>query len=285
MNSELKLAGKRALVTGSGTGIGRDIALELARQGADVVLHYSHSDKGAKTAAEEIIAMGRKSTALKADFSDLDQVVAMTDEAIDFLGGIDCLVNNAGITFNRPFQKVTREQFDVTYNVNIRAMFFTTQQVVNDMLKHGGGAVVNLTSVHGFSGAPEHTVYSSTKGAIIAFTRTLGIELAHKGIRVNAVAPGMVPVDNYNKVTGGFDEDAAKEFAFNRIPIGRYGERVEIGKVAAFLCSDDSSFVVGQTIIADGGTTSLMSLISDFRTEASSSLGVGYVPGITGKAS
>lgn len=224
--------------------------------------------------------MGRKSEAFKADFSDLDQVVAMADNVVEFLGGIDCLVNNAGITFNRPFLKVTREQFGTAYDVNIRAQFFLTQRVVEDMLKHGGGAIVNMTSVHGFAGAPEHSVYAGTKGAIVAYTRTLSVELAHKGVRVNAIAPGMVPVENYNNVKGGFNDEAAKEFVYNHIPVGRYGSTTEMGQLAAFLCSDEAGFIIGQTIIADGGTCSLMSLISDFRTESTASLGVGYVPGI-----
>jgi 3-oxoacyl-[acyl-carrier protein] reductase len=283
MNNERRLAGKRALVTGSGTGIGREVALEFARQGADVVVHYSHSDKGAQAAAAEILALGAKSAAFKADFTDLAEVVALADKAVEFLGGIDCLVNNAGITFNRQFLKVTREQFDTAYGVNIRAQFFLTQRVVEDMLKHGGGAICNMTSVHGVSGAPEHSVYAGTKGAIIAYTRSLAVELAHKSIRVNAVAPGMVPVENYYKAAGGFDEKAASEFAWDRIPLGRYGSPLEIARLCAFLCSDDASFVVGQTIVADGGTTSLMSLISDFRNEYESSLGVGYIPGIEGR--
>ncbi len=280
MSNVQNLVGKRALVTGSGTGIGREVALEFARKGADVVLHYAHSDAGAKSAVEEIRAMGRKAEAFKANFADVDDIFALGDKAIEFLGGIDCLVNNAGITFNRPFVKVSPEQYDIAYDVNIKGQFFMSQRIVKDMLTHGGGSIVNMTSVHGVSGAPEHSVYAGTKGAIIAFTRTLSVELAHKGIRVNAVGPGMVPVENYSKAAGGFDPKEASEFAYNAIPIGRYGAPVEIGKVCAFLCSDEASFVIGQTLIVDGGTTSLMSLISDFRTESTSSLGVGYVPGI-----
>lgn len=274
-----RLNGKRALVTGSGTGLGREIALEFARQGADVALHYSHSDSGAKSAVDEIKSMGRKCAAFKADFVNLDEVVGLGDQAVDFLGGIDCLVNNAGVTFNKAFLKVTREQFDLTYNVNIRAQFFLTQRIVEDMLAHGGGAICNLTSVHGVAGAPEHSVYAGTKGAIIAYTRSLAVELAHRGIRVNALAPGMVVVENYHKVSG-FTDEIARQVAYDKIPLGRHGVPVDIGRVAAFLCSDDASFIIGQTIVADGGTTSLMSLISDFRTEATTSLGKGYVPGI-----
>lgn len=279
MGSEFRLEGKRALVTGSGTGLGHEIALEFARQGADIVLHYSQSAAGAEEAVEQIKAMGRKATAFKADFTDVDQVQELGRQAIDFLGGIDCLVNNAGVTFNRRFLKVTREQYDMAYNVNIRAQFFLTQVVVEDMLKHGGGSVVNLTSVHGISGAPEHSVYAGTKGAIIAYTRALAVELAHMGVRINAIAPGMVLVPNYFKPTA-FTPEAIEQTAHDRIPIGRHGEPVEIGKLAVFLCSDEAGFIIGQTIVADGGTTSLMSLIDNFRDEATSSLGGGYVPGI-----
>jgi NAD(P)-dependent dehydrogenase (short-subunit alcohol dehydrogenase family) len=280
MSTNGKLAGKKALVTGSGTGIGREIALEFARQGADVVLHYAHSSTGAESAVKEIQAMGRKATALPANFDSVDEVLKLAGKALAFLGRIDCLVNNAGITFNRPFRRITLEQFDRMFHVNIRAQFFLTQRVAEDMLQHGGGAVCNITSIHGVSGAPEHSVYAGTKGAIIAYTRTLSVELACHGIRVNAIAPGCVPVENYNKVLEGFDMEATKEWAKNAIPVGHVGTPLDIAKLAVFLCSDDAEFIVGQTIVADGGTTSLMSLISDFRNESSARFGIGYLPGI-----
>ena len=275
-----KLAGKKALVTGSGTGIGREIALEFARQGADVVLHYAHSDAGAKSAVEEIRAMGRKAAAFRANFDDVDEVVALGESALEFLGGVDCLVNNAGITFNKPFLKVTREQFDRMYHVNIRAQFFLTQRLAAEMEKRGGGAVCNLTSIHGVQGAPEHSVYAGTKGAIVAYTRSLAVELAHKGIRINAIAPGWVTVENYYNVLPGFNEEDAKRDAANKIPLGRPGVPLDIARLAVFLCSDDASYIIGQTIVADGGTTSLMSLISDFRNESSARFGKGYLPGV-----
>jgi NAD(P)-dependent dehydrogenase (short-subunit alcohol dehydrogenase family) len=280
MGNDGRLAGKRALVTGSGTGIGREIALEFAREGADVVLHYGHSLKGAESAVEEIKAMGVRSTALRADFGKVEEAVSLGERAIEFLGGIDCLVNNAGITMNRPFLKVKPEQFDTLLNVNFRSPFFLAQRIVEDMLTHGGGAICNLTSIHGVSGAPEHSVYAATKGAIIAYTRTLGVELAHKGIRLNAIAPGCVPVENYQKAVPGYDIRADAEMARQKIPVARYGLPLDIAKLAVFLCSDDAGFIVGQTIVADGGTTSLMSLISDFRNESSARFGRGYVPGI-----
>ena len=275
-----KLAGKRALVTGSGTGIGREVALEFARQGADVVLHYSHSASGAASAASEIKSMGRQVTAFKADFDSVDEVVRLAEQAIAFLGGIDCLVNNAGITFNKPFLDVTREQFNTMYHVNIRAQFFLTQQVVQDMLGHGGGAVCNITSIHGLQGAPEHSVYAGTKGAIIAYTRALAVELAHKGIRINAIAPGWVTVENYYKVLPGFNENDAREAAKTMVPVGRSGTPLDVARLAVFLCSEDAGYLVGQTIVADGGTTSLMSLISDFRNPSSARFGLGYLPGV-----
>jgi NAD(P)-dependent dehydrogenase (short-subunit alcohol dehydrogenase family) len=280
MSANGKLIGKKAIVTGSGTGIGREIALEFARQGADVVLHYAHSSEGADSAVQEIRAMGRQATALPADFDRVDQVQQLAEKAIAFLGRVDCLVNNAGITFNRPFRRVTLEQFDRMFHVNIRAQFFLTQRVSEDMLQHGGGAVCNITSIHGVAGAPEHSVYAGTKGAIIAYTRSLAVELAHQGIRVNAIAPGCVPVENYSKVLKDLDSAAIAEWTKNAIPIARPGTPLEIAKIAVFLCSDDAGFIVGQTIVADGGTTSLMSLISDFRNESTARFGIGYLPGV-----
>ena len=280
MNIDAKLVGKCALVTGAGTGIGREIALEFARQGAEVVLHYAHSADGAESATEEIQSMGRRAAAFKADFDNLDEVVDLARKAVEFLGRVDCLVNNAGITFNSPFLQVRREQFDVLYHVNIRAQFFLTQEIVNNMLANGGGAVCNLTSVHGLQGAPEHTVYAGTKGAIIAYTRALAVELAHQGIRVNAIAPGWVTVENYYKAIPGFSEEAARESAGNSVPVGRAGTPRDIARLAAFLCSDDAEFIVGQTLVADGGTTSLMSLFPDFREQSENRFGKGYVPGV-----
>ena len=152
MSEQGKLTGKKALVTGSGTGIGREIALEFARQGADVALHYEHSAEGANSAVETIRAMGRRATALQANFGSVDEAVGLAEKAIEFLGGMDCLVNNAGITMNKPFLQVKTEQFDTLLNVNLRSPFFVAQRVVQHMLEHGGGAICNLTSIHGVRG-------------------------------------------------------------------------------------------------------------------------------------
>ncbi len=189
-------------------------------------------------------------------------------------------MNNAGITFNRSFFTVTPEQFNAVYNVNIRAQFFLTQVVAEDMLKRGSGSICNITSIHGVSGAPYHSVYAGTKGAIIAYTRSLSVELAHQGIRVNAIAPGWVTVENYYKTIPGFNDEDARKVAYDKVPVARSGEKVEIAKLAVFLCSDAAGYIIGQTIVADGGTTALMSLISDFRNPSEAKFGTGYIPGV-----
>lgn len=280
MAQELRLQGKKTLVTGSDTGIGHEIGLEFARQGADVVFHYVQDDSGVKAAIKEVHSLGRKATAFQADFNVLDQVTRLADLAGEFLGGVNCLVNNAGVTMNRPFLKVTPEQFDKMFHINFRGQYFLTQRVVEDMLKRGGGVICNMSSVHGLQGVPEHSVYAGTKGAIIAYTRSLAVELAYRGIRVNAIAPGWITVENYFKCIPGFTKEMADETGYAAIPVARCGEPLDIARLAAFLCSDDASFIVGQTIVADGGTTALMSLVSDFRKESTNTFGRGYIPGV-----
>ncbi len=274
------MGGKRVLVTGAGTGIGSGIALEFARQGADVVVHYSHDEKEARKVVREIRARGRRSDAFKANFEHLDQVLKLGEQAIACLGGIDILINNAGITLNKPFLEGKPEWFNLLYHVNIRGQYFLTQRIVKNMLSHGGGAVCNIASIHGLVGAPEHSIYAGTKGAVIAYTRALGVELAHQGIRVNAIAPGWVMVEGHSKAVPGFDEAAAAKAARDKVPCGRPGRKSDIAKLAVFLCSEDAEFIIGQTIVADGGTASLMSLVSDFRNPSSAKFGTGYVPGV-----
>jgi len=277
MTQSKSMEGKRVLVTGAGTGIGKGIALEFCRQGADVVFHYSHSKAGAEAAVDQALELGAgKATALAADFCQHDSVLELSRQALDFLGGIDVLVNNAGITMNRPFEQVTLEQFEAIYSVNIRAMFFLTQAVVPAMAGQGHGAVINLTSVHAFEGLPEHTVYAGTKGAIVAFTRVLAIEMALKNIRVNAIAPGAVEVENHHVVIPDYDADAFGKV----IPAGFVGQPVDVAKVAVFLASDDARYIIGQTLVVDGGTTSWMPFSDGFRQPSQFTFGKGYVPGI-----
>jgi glucose 1-dehydrogenase/3-oxoacyl-[acyl-carrier protein] reductase len=277
---QLRLQGKKALVTGSDTGIGREIGLEFARQGADVVFHYVQKESDVAPAIAEVTSMGRRAAAFQADFDSVEQAIALAEQANEFLDGINCLVNNAGVTMNRPFLKVTPEQFDKMFHINFRGQYFVTQKVVEHMLQRGGGVICNMASVHGLQGVPEHSVYAATKGAIVAYTRSLAVELAYRGIRVNAIAPGWVTVENYFKCIPGFTEEMAAEVGYKAIPVARCGAPIDIARLAAFLCSDDASFIIGQTIVADGGTTALMSLVSDFRKESTNTFGKGYIPGV-----
>lgn len=279
MENERKMANKRVLVSGSGTGIGREVALEFARQGAAVAFHYAHSKAGAASAVEEVKASGGKAAAFGADIGDVNQTRELASQAIDFLGGLDVLVNNAGITMNMPFAEVLPEQFDTLYHVNIRGMFFLTQTALGALLE-SHGAVVNMTSIHGIRGYIEHSVYAGTKGAIIAFTRQLGIELAPKGVRVNAIAPGAVPVENQFKMHPALDVQAILEGTGKVIPCGFAGSPLDIAKIAVFLSSDDARYIIGQTIVADGGTTSWMCFNEDFKRPMGAQFGKGYVPGI-----
>ncbi|MBI4550896.1 MAG: 3-oxoacyl-ACP reductase FabG [Candidatus Latescibacteria bacterium] len=276
MTPTRKMEGKRVLVTGSGTGIGRGVGLEFAKEGASVVFHYAHSEGGARTAVDEIRQAGGKAEAFKADLRDLDQVRDLADRTIQFLGGLDVLVNNAGITMNKPFERVTPEQFDTLYGVNIRGMFFLTQSVVPTMIAQRHGAVINLTSVHAYAGMTEHTVYAGTKGAIVAFTRVLALEMAPKGIRVNAIAPGWILVENHLKVLGDFDQEAAGR----AIPAGVIGTPVDIGRLAVFLASDEARYIIGQTFVIDGGMLAIMPLTGDFREPRKEQWGQGYVEGL-----
>lgn len=276
MTQSRKMEGKRVLVTGSGTGIGRGVALEFAKEGAAVVLHYAHSEAGAASAVEEIRQGGGKAAVFKADLAEIDQVQDLAEQARGFLGGIDVLVNNAGITMNKPFLQVTPEQFDTLYNVNIRGMFFLTQAVAPDMIEQGDGAVVNLTSVHAFAGMTEHTVYAGTKAAIVGFTRVLSLELAQKGVRVNAIAPGWILVENHLKVLGDFDQEAAA----GEIPAGVLGAPYDVGKLAVFLASEENRYIVGQTVVIDGGQLAIMPNTGDFRETRQEQWGQGYVAGI-----
>lgn len=268
-----KMEGKRVLVTGSGTGIGRGVALEFAAEGASVALHYAHSEAGARSAADEIRGAGGKAKAFKADLANLDQVRGLAVMALDSLGGIDVLVNNAGITMNRPFEKVTPEQFDTLYHVNVRGMFFLTQAIVPPMIEQGHGVVINVSSVHAFAGMTEHTVYAGTKAAIVAFTRVLALEMAPKGIRVNAIAPGWVLVENHLKMMQDFDPSVAGR----DIPAGFIGDPRDVGRLALFLASDEARYIIGQTFIIDGGQTAIMPLTGDIREPRKHQFGQGYV--------
>jgi len=174
---------------------------------------------------------------------------------------------------------VTVEQFDTLYHVNVRAPFFLTQAVLAELEK-SRGVVINISSIHAYEAYIEHSVYAGTRGAIVSFTRELAIELAPRGVRVNAIAPGAVPVDNHFKSTPGVDVRKAIEDCGKGIPCGFAGTPRDIGNVAVFLASDEARFIVGQTLIADGGTTSWMPFGDGFRHGPGAQFGLGYVPGL-----
>ncbi|MBX3062990.1 MAG: SDR family oxidoreductase [Anaerolineae bacterium] len=261
------LEGKLVLVTGAGTGIGKGIALEVARQGADVVLSsYIDSTQGALEAVEEIKGMGRRAIAIHADLSKVEDCQKLVDEAVNFLGGLDGVVNNAGITLTNDFLNVTEEQFNRLYAVNIRGQFFTSQRAVRYMLQHGevrrqrdgswaGGSIVNISSVHGYVGCSGHSVYAGTKGAINAFSRELAVELSSAHIRVNVLAPGSIEVQSYFS-----DPTYNRELGNTLVPWGRIGLPQDCGYFAAYLLSDAAEFLTGQVLHFDGGLTAKMAL-------------------------
>lgn len=269
-----KMAGKRVLVTGAGTGIGRGIALEMGQQGADVVLHYSASADGAKSAVEEIRNAGQRSTAIQADFREFEPMEELVAKTTEFLGGVDVLVNNAGITNNVPFEEITPKHWDTLFSVNVRAQFFVTRALVPELEKQQKAYVINLTSVHAFSGMTEHSVYAATKGAVVAFTREVAVELIQKGIRVNAIAPGWIRVENQEITLGeAFDWENEPKI----LPAGHCGVPTDIANLAIFLASEESRFIIGQTLVADGGQLAVMPMTGDFRKPRDVAWGKSYV--------
>ncbi len=251
----MKLQGKCALVTGAGIGIGREVALELAREGADVALSYHASASGATSAVAEINAMGRRALAVRADVGQVSECRALVSEAAAFLGGLDILVNNAGVTIVKDFLSITEEDFDYLYHLNIRGYYFCAQSAAACMCERGGGVIINMASIHSFMSNYRTSLYDGTKGAILNTTRSLALELAKDHIRVVGVAPGVIEVPRY------FDDPAySSAESGKRVPWGRVGLPIDIAKTCVFLASADADFITGQTIIVDGGTTTRMSL-------------------------
>lgn len=263
------LDGKLVLVTGAGVGIGREVAVEAARRGADVVLHYASSSGGAEEAVAQIRALGRRAMAIQADLGRVDACRRVVDEAAAFLGGLDGLVSNAGVTLVEPFLSTTEEQFSRIYNLNIRGQYFCAQQAVQHMVRRGrelqerdpegwwaGGSIINMSSCQAAAAVAKHTVYSGTKGAINSFTRVLAIELSELHIRANALAPGAIEVPRYFRMLPNYNRAVGDSMA----PWGRVGLPSDIARTAVFLLSDASEYVTGQTIYVDGGLTAKMAI-------------------------
>ena len=243
-----RLSGKIALVTGASRGIGRAIVLELAKEGASIVINYSKDDDGAKETLEEIKKINGYGILIKEDISSYEKTKTMVDEIITTMGRIDILVNNAGISTVGLFMDSDKESIDRIMNVNLLGPVYLTNHVVNYMMSRKSGSIVNISSIWGEVGASCEVLYSATKGGINLFTKALAKELAPSNIRVNAIAPGVIDT-SMNSFLG---EDERKELE-EEIPLGRFGKSEEIGKLVVFLCCDESAYITGQIIRADGG--------------------------------
>lgn len=235
---------KLALVTGGSRGIGKACAIELAKAGYDVVINYAGNVEAANKTVEEIKALGVDSAAYKFDVSNAEQVNAGIAEIVEKYGRIDVLVNNAGITRDGLFMRMSEENWNAVINTNLSSAFYVSQPVVKVMMKQRSGAIVNMASVVGVSGNAGQANYSAAKAGLIGLTKTLAKELGSRGIRVNAVAPGFINTDMTK------DLDTSKFMDF--IPLKRLGEPEDIAKAVKFLAAD-AQYVTGQVLEVDGG--------------------------------
>ncbi|AIE59621.1 3-oxoacyl-[acyl-carrier-protein] reductase [Bacillus methanolicus] len=244
----MKLEGKAALVTGASRGIGREIALELARQGADVAVNYSGSEAKANQVVEEIKALGRNAFAVQCNVADSESVSNMVKVTIETFGKLDILVNNAGITKDNLLMRMKEEEWDEVININLKGVFLCTKAVTRQMMKQRSGRIINISSIVGVSGNPGQANYVAAKSGVIGLTKTAAKELASRGITVNAVAPGFITTDMTDKLA-----DDIKAEMLKQIPLAKLGEPSDVAKVVAFLASDDSRYMTGQTLHVDGG--------------------------------
>ncbi len=247
----MRLAGKCALVTGSSSGIGRAIAEVFAREGADVVVHYNHEKDEADEVVAELEKLGRRSTAIQADIGSPGEARRLVDAAVDALGRLDTLVNNAGVEIRGPFAEVTEAQYDLVLGVNLKGAFFAAQAAARHMIERGGGGrIINVTSIHEDVAFLGFATYAASKGGMRMFMRAVCQELAPHGITVNDIAPGAITTP-INKRTLG-DGELLKQLQAV-IPAGRLGEPEEVAAVAVFLASDEAAYVTGSTYCVDGG--------------------------------
>jgi NAD(P)-dependent dehydrogenase (short-subunit alcohol dehydrogenase family) len=235
-----------AVVTGGGRGIGRDIALELARAGADVAVNYFDEPERAQATVSDLEALGVRATAIAGDVGDASDVRRMMDEAATRLGSVDILVNNAGVQTWTPFLDVTEAEWDLVIRTNLKGCFLCTQAAAR--LMHRGGVIVNIGSGCNKVPFPGLVAYTASKGGIEMLTKVAAVELAPHHIRVNCVAPGAVEVERTKLESGDY---AGTWGAVT--PLGRVGTPEDIARTVRFLASDDSAFITGQTIWVDGG--------------------------------
>lgn len=244
-----RLKDKVAIITGGDSGIGRAVAILFAKEGAEVVIVYLNEHDDAKETAKAMSKYGKEPLLLPLDISKEENCKRIIDETIKNLGHLDILVNNAGMQYDRKnVEDISSEQWENTFRVNMFSQFYLSKYAMPHLKE--GSAIINTASVNAFKGNQELMDYSSTKGAIIAFTRSLAQAVAQKGIRVNAVAPGPVwtPL-----IPASFPEEKVKEFGKD-VPMGRAGQPVEIAPSYLFLATKDSSYITGQTIHPNGGT-------------------------------
>jgi glucose 1-dehydrogenase len=247
----MKLEGKTALITGADSGIGQSIAITFAREGADVVVHYNTDEQGAQTTAERVRQHGRRAEIFRADLSDPKTAQRLWDEALQRMGRIDILVNNAGTGADVEFSPDTPlDEFIRVLNIDLVSPWALCQAAAQHMVDRGSGVIINVTSVHEEIPSPGGAVYDAAKGGLRSVTRTLALELAPKGIRVNNIAPGMIATP---MTADTLNDPEQAEQAKQQIPMRRPGQPQEVANVALFLASDDSTYVTGSSYFVDGG--------------------------------
>ncbi|MBM3255092.1 MAG: 3-oxoacyl-[acyl-carrier-protein] reductase [Candidatus Omnitrophica bacterium] len=243
----MRLKDKVALVTGAAQGIGREIALAFAREGADIAVADVNLEKASQTAAD-IEALGRRSLALALDVTDYEKVEEGLNKILDKLGKVDILVNNAGITKDGLLLRMNESDWDAVIKVNLKGTFNCTKAVSKVMIKQKAGRIINIASIIGIIGNPGQANYSASKAGIIALTKTTAKELASRNINANAVAPGFIQTD----MTAKLPEEVRRKM-LEAIPLNRFGSATDVAGICLFLASEESSYVTGQTLVVDGG--------------------------------
>jgi len=242
------LKGKSAIITGGVRGIGKAIAEEFAKRGADVFLTYRSNDEAAASVKAELSAYGVRVEVMKADAASYEEAGAVCEAAVAAFGKVDILVNNAGITKDKLLMRMTPGDFDDVIETNLNGSFYYVRQIVSHMIKRKEGRIINISSIVGIKGSPGQVNYSASKAGLIGLTLSASKELGRRGITVNAIAPGFIETD----MTGILTEDQ-KEKYLEAISLGRIGKPEDVAKAAAFLASDDASYITGQVIGVDGG--------------------------------
>jgi len=245
-----KLTNKVAIVTGASKGIGAAVAKHLAAEGASVVVNYASSKSGADKVVAEIEKAGGKAVAIQADLSKEAEIVTLFAEAKNAFGRLDVLINNAGIYEFKPLEEITAEHFHSLYNLNVLGLILSTKEALK-YFGEDGGAVVNISSVASTSTPPTTAVYSSTKAAVDAVTKTLAKELGPRKIRVNSINPGMVETEGVHNA--GLAESDFRKQIESQTPLGRIGQTVDIAPAVVFLASPESAWITGESWVVSGG--------------------------------